>query len=116
MTATMRSALERLEDYEESPPGLHLTVSLGRHAGVVIARGNLDSSTASTLVEAVDRLLAEPRVDRLVIDLTELRFVDLAGLRQVDAIGRNHAQEAAVCVLPGHALTRISKLVSGPPT
>jgi anti-anti-sigma factor len=115
MNATVRPALDPLDDYEEAAIGLQLTVSLGRRGGVVIARGDLDAATAPTLAETVDRLLVEPAVHRVVLDLTDLRFVDLAGIRQVEAIGRKHAEDAPISVVLGRALTRVSKLISGPP-
>lgn len=62
-------------------PGLRLrTTWPAPHAVLVTARGDLDSATAPDLARMVsDRLWATP--ERLVLDLSEVDFLGVAGVR-----------------------------------
>lgn len=51
------------------------------HQFVVTLVGELDMATGPILTEAVTDLLARGRVDAMVVDASELRFLDSSGLR-----------------------------------
>lgn len=71
--------------------GLRLRLNFRDTAAVDVAlRGELDLATAPALVAAAPALLAtSPR--RVDLDLRELSFIDIAGLRQLDLLQRELA-------------------------
>ena len=80
-----------MEHGHDSP--LQIEVSWDGVVATVTATGELDIATAPCLMQ---RLLAvaDGHPDRLVLDLSELVFVDVAGARALDA---THALLQAVC-------------------
>jgi anti-anti-sigma factor len=66
----------------ELSPGTELSIEIAVSAdgvGVISVAGELDSSNADTLGDAVAALVADRR-ERLVFDLAGLRFMDSAGI------------------------------------
>lgn len=51
------------------------------HQFVVTLAGELDMATGPILTDAVTDLLERGRVDAMVVDVSELRFLDSSGLR-----------------------------------
>ena len=109
MTITMEPpAHERHVEARGSPVGealrqtLSVQVIRGPRAAVVVVDGELDVATAPTLVDVVDELTDTGTYHRIVLDLTGVRFVDLFGLRTVDALAG-----PTVTVSPGAALHRL---------
>ena len=82
--------------------------------------GEFDLATVPLVEKALDRLSRAPALKRLVIDLSAVRFLDLAGLRTIlraDARGRAEAFEVVVVRPRGTAsrvftLTRIGEQLS----
>ncbi len=63
---------------------MKLTVDIENRTGgehVIALAGRLDSNTAPELDEALDRLLANAEVRRLVFELQHLEYVSSAGIR-----------------------------------
>ncbi|QXC61525.1 STAS domain-containing protein [Aquihabitans sp. G128] len=59
---------------------LDLDVAPGATSTITLV-GELDPATAPQLEEAIDGLLGDGTVDRVVLDLTGLTFLDSSGLR-----------------------------------
>ncbi|CAN5647360.1 hypothetical protein BH10ACT1_BH10ACT1_07450 [soil metagenome] len=59
---------------------LDLTVEAGPTATITLV-GELDPATAPQLEAAVEELLTDPAVKRIVLDLAGLTFLDSSGLR-----------------------------------
>lgn len=59
---------------------LDLTVEIAPTATIVLV-GELDPATAPQLDDALDQVLGDEQVTRLVLDLTGLTFLDSSGLR-----------------------------------
>ncbi len=59
-----------------------------KHRGAVTVRlsGDLDHHTAVAIREELDRLIADPSVKKLILDLSELNFMDSSGIGMM--IGR----------------------------
>lgn len=65
-------------------------VELSRQGGCVIAAaaGEIDLATAPVLVEAVESDLGPPGPTRVVIDLSEVSFIDSSGLNALVRLQR----------------------------
>jgi anti-anti-sigma factor len=64
-------------------PNLDFDTSRDGSVAVIVPRGELDLSGAAVLEGEIDRLLGDPRVGTLVLDLRALDFMDSSGLRLV---------------------------------
>jgi anti-sigma B factor antagonist len=64
-------------------PNLDFDTSRGGSVAVIVPRGELDLSGAAVLEGEIDRLLGDPQVGTLVLDLRGLDFMDSSGLRLV---------------------------------
>jgi anti-anti-sigma factor len=77
-----------------------------RHTGargdVLVVRGELDLTNASEITEA----LSETTSDTVGLDLTELAFIDSAGLRTIDQEHRRLAAEGRALVIVAPAESR----------
>lgn len=65
-----------------APLAFHSTLTSAGDALIALT-GELDLSGADPLDEEIDRLAAEEGVRRVVLDLSELEFMDSSGLRLV---------------------------------
>jgi anti-anti-sigma factor len=59
---------------------------------VVVVRGDLDMAGSVVLEEELGRLEDAPEVDAIVVDLSELDFMDSSGLRTVVLADRRSAE------------------------
>jgi anti-anti-sigma factor len=64
-------------------PSVHFETSRNGTVAVVAPTGDLDLSGAAPLEAELDRLLAEPGLEAVVLDLRGLAFMDSSGLRVV---------------------------------
>ncbi|MCY1143592.1 STAS domain-containing protein [Actinoplanes sp. Pm04-4] len=75
----------------------------------LIVRGELDSDTARQLTRVCTRMLSAPRVARVELDLTEMTFIDAAGVRSLLTC-REEAETADVAMTlrgPTPEVTRV---------
>jgi anti-anti-sigma factor len=78
------------------PPDLILRTSRCHDASVeIVPVGDLDMAATFKLEPEVERLLAQDGVRRLVIDLTDVRFIDSAGIGALLSI---HDRAERLCV------------------
>lgn len=82
-----------------SSPDLVVTVSSEPSRTVVCLAGELDLSSAPGLEAALAPTLAGPVEDRVVVDLSELTFADVAGLTALLSTQRVLAQRGTVLEL-----------------
>jgi anti-anti-sigma factor len=84
-----------------------MKVNVDNENGIVMVRpsGKLDALTAPVLQESLDRILEEGSL-RLVIDMTEVRYVSSAGLRVFIRVGRQLMQTGKMSVTGLHASVR----------
>jgi anti-anti-sigma factor len=75
-------------------PSVHFETSRKGTVAVVAPTGDLDLSGAAPLEAELDRLVAEPGIDAVVLDLRGLAFLDSSGLRVV-VVAYLRAREAA---------------------
>jgi anti-sigma B factor antagonist len=77
---------------------------------IVRMRGELDLSTAADLADVIERHCAG--TTRLTIDLSELSFLDCAGLRVLlDARARAEGSGGDLLLIPGHdSVQRVFRL------
>ncbi len=71
---------------------------------VVALRGELDVAGSGLLEDELDRIAADPAPSALVLDLSDLDFMDSTGLRLVvlaDALAREEGR--AFALVPGNA-------------
>jgi anti-anti-sigma factor len=69
-----------MAELEAEPPTVQIDLRLDpTGAQVVVVSGELDSSNAATLQERVASIPSQP-AQRLIFDLTGLRFMDSAGI------------------------------------
>ena len=85
---------------EPTGPILELTVDGGPTTTVVLA-GELDPATAPNLRDAVGDLVADPDVERVVLDLSGLTFLDSSGLRVFVTAREELRERGAELVLRG---------------
>src|SRR4051812_34878989 len=85
-----------------------MTAVLDSPIGVVVAHGDLDSASAPDLTAAVEALLADAAFTQIVVDLTDIHFVDLHGLRAVERLAKAGAE-----IVPGRALLRLRQRLVG---
>ena len=79
-------------------------------AATVIASGELDVCTGHVLRQALTEVL-EQRPERLVLDLTDVTFIDCAAARVLDAAGRAlPGGRKAVIRRPSRAVRRVLEL------
>jgi anti-anti-sigma factor len=83
--------------------GSGITIKLG---------GELDSATYEQLMSRFERLAARPRVPDLVLDLSEVSFIDSSGMRAVILIERSAGERGfALTILPpSEALTDLLRI------
>ena len=94
MTGDQAPAVEQLLRVESRRAGA---------AMVVTVAGEVDMFTAPRVAEAVGRALADPAVDVIVVDLTEVGFLDHAGLDAlVDAHRAAERQREPLRVVVDH--------------
>jgi anti-sigma B factor antagonist len=76
-----------------APSSSPLAIETDRRAGVlvIVARGELDLSTAPALCSAIDRWRFLRRGERIVLDLTGVEFCDSTGLRALIGSARELA-------------------------
>ena len=87
------------------------TVTNDRH-GIVIVRGELDAFTGPQLKEALSGL-AEEGVNRLVIDLRAVSFIDSTGLGLLATTRKRfNGQGDAVCIVLEEEQATIRRLFS----
>jgi anti-sigma B factor antagonist len=67
---------------DDAPAELTVDVLSEDGTAVLVVRGELDAYSAPTLDTAVERILAQG-VDRLVLDLGGVGFIDSSGLRSM---------------------------------
>lgn len=108
----------RGSDAHDDPRSRHFTIAVSRcgHAAASLqVRGELDTHTGRELAEVVRDLLAEAPSFLIVVDLSELNFIDRAGLMIVDElvgiIDRPGDDVAAVLIRPGAAVRRVRALL-----
>jgi anti-anti-sigma factor len=93
-------------------PGIDLSSNVTHDTIEVSLSGELDMSGAFQLEPEIDRLLREHAVDRLVVDLGDVRFVDSAGLGALLST-HERAKDAGVDLTlanPSDPIRRILKL------
>lgn len=76
---------------------------------IVRVTGELDAGTVPVLDRVVDAVLVQPGIDRVELDSTGLRFMDLRGLSAVLAIDRrlrSHGGRLEV-LYPSHQVRRL---------
>jgi len=86
--------------------GLSIRIESLRDCDVVVLDGELDQQSAPRLGEALERAAA--RGKRVVVDLTELRFIDSSGLHVLlSGPGMTDGRRAVVCP-PGNVARVLS--------
>jgi anti-sigma B factor antagonist len=75
-------------------PSVRFETSRKGTVAVVAPTGDLDLSGAEPLEAELERLLAEPGLDAIVLDLRGLAFLDSSGLRVV-VVAHMRARDAA---------------------
>lgn len=70
-----------------------------RDSAVLAVAGEVDMATADTLLEAVSWILATGRLQRLVLDLGEVRFLDARGVTALMAAHRYGASRGVAIVV-----------------
>ena len=89
-------------------PPLWVNVSHGRRLALVVVGGELDIATAPILTGIVERLTASARYRRVVIDISAVTFVDLHGMRALDALATSaQVLPASIEIVPCAALVRL---------
>ncbi|GAA0266196.1 STAS domain-containing protein [Cryptosporangium japonicum] len=63
------------------PPATTVATRIDAQAVRVAVAGDLDRTSAATLTLAVERLVRDTALASIVLDLTDLRFVDASGAR-----------------------------------
>jgi anti-anti-sigma factor len=71
------------EAAQDDPSALTVVVRLDRASTVVLLGGDLDGYARLALSQALSRVIATRRGD-VVIDLAEVRFLDSAGIRELE--------------------------------
>ena len=75
-----------------APPNFRIETAQAGSGTTIKLAGELDSATCPVLVERFDQLVAAGAGDLVVLDLTEVSFIDSAGMRAIIVIERS-AQE-----------------------
>ena len=94
-----------------SPPYPHpFKVSLEDHGRVVVVRvqGEVDAATAPRMAEVLDRQLASER--RVVLDLSNVEFMDLHGLAVLMRAARRDRTQFSVA-RPAPCVVRLLELI-----
>lgn len=76
--------------------------------------GDLDIATAPVLADAVTRLIAEPAVGQLLVDLADVRFLDSSGVRAL-LQARKAAQERGIAFMvsrPGEFVAEVLRIAA----
>jgi anti-anti-sigma factor len=76
----------------------------------VVAEGELDMAAAFKLESGVDQLLEEEAVDSVQLDLSEVGFVDSAGLGALLAL-RERAQDRGIALAISRASDPVRRLL-----
>jgi anti-anti-sigma factor len=79
---------------------------------VVAPQDDLDGATAPELDALIRQVSAQPGVRHVLLDLRDVEFVDLYGLRMVEALERD-STDGAFAVVAGRSLTRLRSLLAG---
>jgi len=84
-----------------------MNVNIDSQDGIVVVRpsGKLDALTAPQLQESLNRVLEEGAL-RVVIDMTDVRYVSSAGLRVFIRVGKQLMQTGKMAVAGLHASVR----------
>ena len=72
----------------------------GRSRGRVVAVGEIDASSAPQLADALDQLL-ESGADALIVDATDVTFLDSSGLRVLVRASKTVEAQGGTVVLDG---------------
>lgn len=82
---------------------MEITTKEFKHCDVVLVNGRVDSSTASQLAQALDKLTDDGH-HKLVVDMTKLEYMSSAGFRALLAAQRNckkyNRGEIVLCAVP----------------
>lgn len=99
-------------DMTEIGDALSVGVSRSPSGDHVRLVGELDMSSAGALEREMNEIEERSESDRLVVDLTDLRYVDSSGLDAlINIAGRARMRRFKLELTPGHAgLQRIFKL------
>ena len=89
-----------------------VTIWFGDETAVVAPQDDLDGATAPELDALIRRMFAEAGVRHVLLDLRDVEFVDLYGLRVIEALERDSA-EGEFAVVSGRSLTRLRSLIAG---
>ena len=95
---------------------LRLNITRGRRLALIVLGGDLDAATAPRLTGAVQQLADSGLYRHVTINASEIRFVDLHGLRALDDNVRlvtSGRRRMTVAVIPGRALLRLRSRFEG---
>lgn len=82
-------------------PNFRIATFQGESGTTIKLAGELDGATSSELLERFERLAADPETRSIAVDLTEVSFIDSAGMRAIIAIERTTAErELTLTIVP----------------
>jgi len=102
------------------PPGQNEGVDSGGHAGLRVTRtdlgvkiaGVVDVGTWHDLSGALHRVVRRPPAERIVLDVSELSFIDAHGLRLIAEAAESLSPPTRLAILhPPPGLVRIAEIL-----
>ena len=88
----------------------HLMIDEGTGPGELTLRGDLDSHSTSLLLDRVHRWTATTSI---VLDMSEVEFIDSSGLRALITARDEREGEARVAIVsPSRAVTRLLEITA----
>jgi anti-sigma B factor antagonist len=102
----------RVRRVTDNDPILSLDVSTEGDEALVVLTGELDPHSTETLAEALHELRSDEAVQRVVIDLAGVSFIDSSGLRILLAADEELAGAGSKLVLrsPSDAVRRLFEI------
>jgi anti-anti-sigma factor len=99
-------------DVTDNDPILSLDVRIDAPSATVVLVGELDPHSADSLSEALHELGADASVDRVVVDLAAVGFIDSSGLRALLSADEALASAGSKLVLrsPSDAVRRLLEI------